>query len=139
MILVTFIFLRSSTFCLFMKNEYNMLTPLLSIVISNLYLLFKILNNSCNVTSPWMINLSHRLNSTLLYLYVGGAIGSANPKKGSAKLINPFLNCSSLHCSTILIISSTTNPLVVAVVVAIAGIILPLIFFVVYLSTASIS
>ena len=64
---------------------------------------------------------SHQLTFVL-----GAAIGSEKPKKGRAKLTNPFLYDSIfLLPFTSLYISRQTSPTTREVVVAMAGIILP--------------
>jgi hypothetical protein len=60
-------------------------------------------------------------------------VGSENTKRGSAKLMKPFLyySISSIPWTN-LYISAETQPVIIAVVVAMAGIIFPAIIFVFY-------
>jgi len=56
----------------------------------------------------------------------GAAMGSEKAKKGRAKFMKPFLNDSSFLCPWIILMSSRhTRPTTAAVVVAMAGMILP--------------
>lgn len=59
-------------------------------------------------------------------LCLGAAIGSEKAKKGRARFMKPFLYDSSFFCPwTILKSSRHTRPTTAAVVVAMAGMILP--------------
>lgn len=74
-----------------------------------------------------------------LYSVCGLAMGSLNPKKGSARLTKPFLYCSiSSLPSTTLYSSRVTRPVTRAVVVAMAGMIFPAINLVLCRSAGSI-
>lgn len=67
-----------------------------------------------------------RQNTHVLTLCLGAAMGSEKAKKGRARFMKPFLNESSFLCPWIILKSSKhTKPTTAAVVVAIAGMILP--------------
>ena len=78
-------------------------------------------------------HLLHNDHERSLYVRAGAAMGSEKAKKGSARLAKAFLNsviflfCNSLYNSM------HTKPVTMAVVVAMAGMILPAISFVLYL------
>jgi hypothetical protein len=80
----------------------------------------------------------HIIGSNYLSSFIIGGRGSLNTQRGSARLIVTFLYTSAGLLSKYLIISIPTAPTTIAVVVAIAGIILPAISLTLKLSTYSI-
>lgn len=80
----------------------------------------------------------HIIGSNYLSLISIGGNGSLNTHKGKAKLAVTFLKISIPFFITNLIIYIPTAPTIIAVVVAMAGIILPAISLTLKLSTYSI-
>lgn len=80
----------------------------------------------------------HIIGSNYLSVISIGASGSLNTHKGSARFIVTFLNTYIGFFRIYLMISIPTAPTTMAVVVAIAGIILPAISLTLKLSTYSI-
>src|ERR1700761_5790607 len=120
---------------------------------SSLWLVLNQATISWSVGSLLNSKRSHSVHSVSPYLAFDAAIGSEKPKNGRARLTNPFLYSSSLvlpsiSCKTPFAISGRgnklgclalynsrqTNPVTRAVVVAIAGIILPAICLVAWRS-----
>lgn len=78
------------------------------------------------------------IGSYSLSLFSIGGEGSLNNHKGTAKFINEFFILETYLFKTNLITSIPTAPTTIAVVVAMAGIILPAIIFTLNLSTSGI-
>jgi hypothetical protein len=76
--------------------------------------------------------------SYLLSTFTTASVGSLKIKRGRAKLIVTFLNTLAFFPNIYLIISRPTAPTIVAVVVEIAGIILPAMSLILKLSASSI-
>lgn len=127
------------TFFLPMNELHSMLTPWLTIPTSRLWLTrnHSIISWSVGLLSN--TNRSQSVHSVLPYLCLGAAIGSEKPKKGRARLTNPFLYSSNFLLPSITLRSSRqTRPVTRDVVVAIAGIILPAICLVLWRSAGLI-
>lgn len=80
----------------------------------------------------------HMIGSNYLSVISIGGSGSLKTQSGNAKFMVTFLNVYIPFFITYLMISIPTAPTTIAVVVAIAGIILPAISFTLKLSTSSI-
>lgn len=91
--------------------DHNIDTPEETIVTSNLCSFLNQSMNSCSVGLPGTSNRSQMVHSVSPYykpgqyssdsgergrrtLFLAAAIGSEKPKKGKARLTNPFLYCS---------------------------------------------
>ena len=74
-----------------MKELQSMLTPWLSMLISRLWTSWNQLTISLRVGLFWNSMRSQSVHSVLPYLRLAAAMGSEKPKKGSARLMNPFL------------------------------------------------
>lgn len=86
---------RKRTFFLSVNELHSMLTPWLTMVTSRLWVALKNSVNSLSVGSFLNSIRSQRVHSVSPNLFFFAAIGSENPKKGKARLINPFLYSSS--------------------------------------------
>ena len=81
----------------------------------------------------------HMIGSNSLDLFLLTSSGSLKRNRGRARLMKLFLNLStSVNPYTNLKISLATAPVIIAVVVAMAGIILPAISFVLWKSASLI-
>jgi len=80
----------------------------------------------------------HIMGSNSLSSFIIASTGSLNTQSGNAKLIVTFLYADCFLPRIYLIISMPTTPTTIAVVVAMAGIILPAISFTLKLSIYSI-
>lgn len=79
------------------------------------------------------LTLHARIGSHSLDLILLTSLGSENKNRGIAKLMNPHLNDSmSVNPYANFRISALTHPVIIAVVVAIAGMIFPAMIFVFY-------